>query len=176
MSYSEWPYSRCSLRKTWCGWSTSARFRCSSTSPSLVPKCSLVGHVGGQREQVEQLGAPGARRRLDDEDHELLLPMGAQPKGVDAAFERLRHDIGQIDQPPGIVQVVVVEMNGAPLRRLLAPAMLLAAEIVAGDGACRHVDEAAIEAGPAGVVETIGLHADGKVPGADQAGFLRIAP
>ena len=70
----------------------------------------------------------------DRERHEILLPAGAQPRRVDAAWQPLGDLPLETGLPPGVLEVVVVEVDGAVLGGPRPEIRLSAAPVAACGG------------------------------------------
>ena len=99
-----------------------------------------------------------------------FLAADPEPGGVEAALQPLRRGERKIRVPAGIVDVVVVEVDGAVFLPRMVVDDLVAGPVVAGHAARRQVDRVAVEHVRRGVDDVGGRDALGdvglKVPGA----------
>ena len=138
-----------------------------------------VGHVGGGRCQEGELRPTllplGAAWRSHEEGDVVFLGavLGvARPdvRRIGAGAQIVRHGQLEIHLPAGVVEVVLVEVDGTIVLRPPPPAMLLAGPIEALHGPRREVVERAVEAVGPGVDDARGLHLAREVPGGDHRG------
>ena len=131
-----------------------------------------IGHVLDRRQQ-EGDACRAARRRQHHEGHVLLGALRPEPRGVDPARHPRRHGPFEIDVPAGVVEVVVVEVDGAVFMRRVAPAHLFPGKIPAGHAARRQIDDLAVAVMGRAVGNRDRGDVAGKIPGAEDVGRER---
>src|SRR3981081_2788828 len=82
-----------------------------------------VDGVGEGRREEGDLGLRARYRSAYIKDDVVACAVFVKMQGIDAARPILRHDEAERGRPAGVADIVIVEMNCAPLRRLLGPAM-----------------------------------------------------
>ena len=133
-----------------------------------------VAEIGGGGSEERRARPRSAPRRAHVEHHpELGTAVGLEAKGIDAASRLRGHGQGQARAPPRVVEVVVVEVDGAVLPRRPAPVHLAAVPVVAGDGALRRVHRPAMELVGRAVGDAVGGDLGGEVPETDRLPITR---
>ena len=115
---------------------------------------------------MRDCGLPGAG--LTANGTIILLPAGPQPRRVDAAGQPLGNPPLEAGLPPGILEVVVVEVNGPVLRGQGSVIRLAAAPVAARGGAHRQVDGAPVQLPGRGVRNPGRGDVEGEIPARDQ--------
>ena len=83
-----------------------------------------VGNIGGGRHQQCDIGRACAARRTHEERHAVLARIATHPEGVDPARQVLRQRRLNRGLPPGVVQIVVMEMDGVEVFPIVDPTMI----------------------------------------------------
>ena len=126
-----------------------------------------IGDIGagrGEKGDFRAASRGGMARRADEERQVVLAGRllvacpGADMQGVGAALEVVGYVEGDRGLPAGVVEVVVVEVDGAVLLGPPCPVVLLAGPVPALHGAGRQVDQQAVAAGRADVDGAGGAH------------------
>ena len=133
-----------------------------------------VDLVGEGRDEIEDLGLRLADLRPHEERNDVAVRAAAQLHAVDAALQVLRHREAEVVGPAAVVQVVVVEMDRAVVMRRALPVALGAGPGRALHRARRQVDQLAVQAVGAGVLDLHRLHAAGEIPGRDAGDRRRL--
>ena len=100
-----------------------------------------VHDIGEGGHQHADVGCRPSAPRADEERDHVLDVARAQAHRVHAAPEPVRHGVREVGGPPAVVEVVVVEVDGAVLTGRVAPAGLLARPARAHHGARREVHQ-----------------------------------
>jgi hypothetical protein len=128
-----------------------------------------VGKIGGGGGQERRRRARAAARRAHVEDHpELGAAVGLEAERVHAAARVGRDGQGEAGPPAGVVEVVVVEVDGPVLLRRPAPVHLAAVPVVACDGALGRVHGAAVPVIGRAIGHAVGGNVGGEIPEADR--------
>src|SRR3977135_3669164 len=90
--------------------------------PALLLILAVDGVGEGRREEGD-LGLRARYRSAHIKDDVVACAVLLEMQGIDAARPILPHDEAERGRPAGVADIVIVEMNCAPLRRLLGPAM-----------------------------------------------------
>ena len=134
-----------------------------------------VDDVGERGHEHADVSRPLAPRRPNEERDHVLDVARLEPHGVDAAPEPLRHRVGEVRRPAAVVQVVVVEVDGAVLLRRVAPAHLAPRPVGPHHGARREVHQLAVEPVRSHVDRAGARRVPGEVPERDQVAARRAA-
>ena len=128
-----------------------------------------VGQVGGGRGQEGDVGVALPRRRGDEERHVVVLSGPAETGGVVAGAPPVADLDLEIGLPPAVVEVVVVEVDGAVLLGGVVAPEGGGVPPVAGEAPHRMVAERAVEAAGAHVGDGGAAgRGGGEVPGRGQ--------
>ncbi len=149
--------------------------RVGALAPGVAPDVGevRVRHVGHGRHQHGDPRPGRPARRTDGERQVVLVVAGLEPGGVDAARQVGRDRQLEVGLPAGVLEIVAMEVDGAVLAGSLAPIGLVAREVVAGDGAGRHVRRRAVAVVAGDVGDAVGRHVEAEVPCADEVGAER---
>ena len=134
-----------------------------------------VGQIGHSRQQNChrcRFGFfPGAHEKGDV----VLRPVCRQPHGVDAAAQVVIQFQFEVLGPAGVLQVVVVEMDGPVLRRSALEMDIIPFPVESGHRPGRHVHGDAVELIVRSVGDSVGGHVSGEIPGGQQVVFIDFA-
>src|SRR5258708_7954445 len=104
-----------------------------------------IGEVGKGGDEEYRLGARDSGARPDEERDVIFMIALPQSRRVDAAA-RISGDLpDEIGLPARVLNVIVMEMDGAVLLRRVREVYFLAVPVVTGDGAHGHVDRPAAQ-------------------------------
>src|SRR5439155_12525214 len=119
-----------------------------------------------RREHEDVCGRRGLRRPYDERQR-VGGVAGPEAYGVEAAPEVVRNGEREARLPPGVLEVVVVEVDGGVLVRRGVEVDVPAAPAASGYGAAGLVDEGAVVAAR-DVHDHRSGHGSGEVPGGDR--------
>ena len=126
-----------------------------------------IGQIAGRRHQQHHGGGWLAALGAHEESQVVLVFGGPQAGRVDATSHALGNGELEVHCPARVLEIVVVEMDAAVLFRTTPEIGFVAAPVVAGHGARRHICEPAVQAVRRSVGQLGGSKIAGKVPGRD---------
>ena len=140
-----------------------------------------VGEVGRGRHQERDLRGRAAGRRTHDERDVVDCIAGFDPRRINVGAHRVGNRELEIRLPPGVLEVVVVEMDRAVLGGRMNEVFLASAPVMAGHRARRRVDAASVQVVARGVGDAIGGNAGradtiSEVPSRDHPAAVRLTP
>ncbi len=129
-----------------------------------------VGHVGEGRQDERHGRAllPRSGGGPDDEGQPVLVDTGLDMKRVDAGGKAVRHVPCERRLPTAVVEIVVMEMDGAILLGRVLPVHHRSGPARTGHGAGGQVDDLAMKPVRTGVDDARGLDLPREVPRGDE--------
>jgi hypothetical protein len=108
--------------------------------------------------------------RADGERNVILVVAGAQTRRIHARLQRVRHPELEAHFPPRVIDIVVVEVDGAVLRPCPLVVHLERVPVVSGDGAHREVHCAAVQAARPCIADAVRLDVRREIPRGNRRG------
>src|SRR3954451_6106082 len=133
----------------------------------------FVGFVGISkirhgREENGRPGCGGAALWPNKKGDVIFLISMPEPCGVNATPSLMRHAPHETRLPRSVLQIVVMEMNRAILRRRVFEILLVGLPIAARDRAHWHVNRDAVGADRTRFSKFSARYADREIPGSDE--------
>ncbi len=132
-----------------------------------------IGEKGGGGSDDRDFGAGTSEGCAQEEGDVAFHGDAVGAGGLQTQRIEARSPVGgdrqvQVGRPAAVQHVVVMEMDCAVFLGRLGPALRPAGPVGAGHGAHRHLAERSVQPVGGPVVDDLGFHTDGEVPGRDQ--------
>ncbi len=150
-----------------------------STPTSDTPMISLIriaarvigiGLVSEGRGEESDRGKRPLSGRQDVKGQPILARFAFEMERIGAALQAGRNRPSEARLPAAIVEIVVVEMDGAIITGSVPPAHLAPAPASADDGARRQIDEPAMARPWPDIGDLLRVDAEGKIPAGEELG------